>query len=390
MGTEPCQSGQQIVSGERFCEPGLSALVPLKISGRHYSDNLARLDLLFSSLVHHAAPGLLDELLVVARADELDVVRDHLARWPELPIRILVEDEHFPAFRRFTRPWQVRPWQRQQVIKLNAPALTPSPFVLTLDPDVIAVKPITRELLLPNGRALLEPEARSIHRGWWRDSADLLGVDPGGDRPGMNVTPALLSTAVLKKVQHRLEALSGRPWMDVLLTSYCDWTEYTLYLLAAEQADVVSRYHVWADDPRAPTRLQTDPTISIWNAATVSRASIESLFASEEPGIFAVVQSNTGVRASEVAAVAANHFPVREVSTKPMAPAKGRSKLEEQFRVASRLAAQASIAFAALSSDVGAGPISCRLQAQWTVEQSVGRAARREAEPDGRPRDAGR
>jgi hypothetical protein len=66
----------------------------------------------------------------------------------------------FPAFRRFTRPWQIRPWQRQQIIKLNAPAFTTAPFVLTLDPDVIAVKPITRELLLPGGRAILEPEAR--------------------------------------------------------------------------------------------------------------------------------------------------------------------------------------------------------------------------------------
>jgi hypothetical protein len=30
----------------------------------------------------------------VVRADELDVAARHLARWPELPLRILVEDEH--------------------------------------------------------------------------------------------------------------------------------------------------------------------------------------------------------------------------------------------------------------------------------------------------------
>src|SRR4029077_13341899 len=108
---------------------------PLKISGRHYGENLARLDLLFSSLAHHARPGCLDELLIVVRADELEVIRRHLSHWSDLPLRIVVEDEHFPIFRRFTRPWQVRPWQRQQIIKMNAPALTSSPFVLTLDPD---------------------------------------------------------------------------------------------------------------------------------------------------------------------------------------------------------------------------------------------------------------
>ena len=328
------------MSADRPGDPGLSALLPLKVSGRHYGDNLARLDLLFSSLTYHGAPGLLDELLVVVRADELDVAARHLARWPELPLRILVEDEHFPAFRRFTRPWQVRPWQRQQIIKLNAPALTSSPFVLTLDPDVIALKPIARELLLPHGRALLEPEVRSAHRRWWRDSADLLDVDPHLERPGMNVSPALLSTAVLAEVQRRLEAVGGRPWMEVLLTSYCDWTEYTLYLLAAERADAVNRYHLWTDDPQAPAHLQTDPALSIWDAASASRASVERLFASDTPGLFAVVQSSSGMKASEVAVVAAKHFPVRGVSTEPLPAPRGRSKLEERFRVASRLAAQ--------------------------------------------------
>src|SRR4051794_25373884 len=133
----------------------LAALLPVKVSGRHYGDNLARVDLLFSSLLHFGTPGLLDELLVVVRADEADLIGHHLAQWPELPLRVIVEDEHFPAFRRFNRPWQIRPWQRQQIIKLNAPALTPARFVLTLDPDVLARRPVTRDLLVPGGRASL-------------------------------------------------------------------------------------------------------------------------------------------------------------------------------------------------------------------------------------------
>src|SRR5918994_4841522 len=106
----------------------LSALLPVKVTGRHYGENLARLDLLFASLLH-PAPAVLDEVLVVLRADERQEVGAYLERWPELPIRILVEDEYFPAFRRYSRPWQGRPWQRQQGIKLNAPALTDADFV---------------------------------------------------------------------------------------------------------------------------------------------------------------------------------------------------------------------------------------------------------------------
>jgi Family of unknown function (DUF6492) len=318
----------------------LSALLPLKISGRHYGDNLARVDLLFSSLLHFAEPRLLRELLIVVRADEAELIGRHLAHWPELPLRIVIEEEYFPAFRRFARPWQVRPWQRQQIIKLNAHALTTAPFVLVLDPDVLAVKPIGHELLVRDGRAILEPESRSVHRQWWLASADLLDVDPGLDRPGMNVTPAVLSTAVLTEVQERLEAVGGRPWMDILLTSYCDWTEFTLYLLVAEWAGLVARHHVWADDPASPAHLQLDPTVSVWDAATASRASVERLFTADDPGLFAVVQSNTGLAASEVTAVVADHFPVRINPAESLPETTSRSALEERLRTASRLTAK--------------------------------------------------
>jgi hypothetical protein len=327
-----------VTEGESGNTP-LTALLPLKVSGRHYGDNLARLDLLFSSLLHFA-PGLVDELLVVVRADEADFLRRHLAHWPELPLRVIVEDEHFPAFRRFTRPWQVRPWQRQQIIKLNAPAFTRAPFVLMLDPDVLARRPITRDLLVPGGRAILEPEERAVHRAWWLASADMLDVDPGLERPGMNVTPAVLSTAVLGELHERLEAVGGRPWMEILLTSYCDWTEYSLYLLAAERAGLVERQHVWADDPSAPAHLQVDPAISIWDAATASGANVRRLFTADDPGAFAVVQSSTDLAVREVARVAAKRFPIRSVPTEALPAFGSGSRLQERVRIAARLAAQ--------------------------------------------------
>ena len=104
----------------------------------------------------------------------------------------------------------------------------------------------------------------------------------------------------------------------------------------------MERHHLWGDDPEAPARLQTDPGVSIWDAAAASRANLEGLFTSDVPGLFAVVQSNTGLKASEVAVVARKHFPVRSISTEPLPAswASGRSKLGERLRVASRLAAQ--------------------------------------------------
>jgi hypothetical protein len=212
--------------------------------------------------------------------------------------------------------------------------------VLMLDPDVVARRPITRELLVPGGRAILEPEARGVHRAWWRASADLLDVDPRLERPGINVTPAVLSTAGIREVHKRLEAVGDRPWMDILLTSYCDWTEYSLYLLAAERVGLVERDHLWADDSATPVHLHVDPAISIWDASRASRAHVERLFTAADPGVFAVVQSSTGLPADEVAAAAANHLPVRRIPTSPVAAAGSSSTLQERVRIASRIAAQ--------------------------------------------------
>lgn len=319
--------------------PSIDGLIPLKITGRHYGDNLARLDLLFSSLEHFVADGLLGELIVVARDDEIELIEQHLRNWHSLPLRLVTEGPLLPEFQRFTKPWQLRPWQRQQIIKLAAPAITSADFVLVLDPDVLAVKPITETALFANGRALLEPEARSVHRQWWLDSADLLGVSPGLDRPGMNVTPALLSTAILAEVHRRLEAAGHRRWVEVLLTAYCDWTEYTLYLLTAEASGLLDRHHLWADAAEAPAHLHVDPQLSIWSAEAVTAEAIARCFTAEDPGLFAVVQSKPGVSVTEVADAVAGQIPVH-VHPAVAPPPVAKSRSTERLHTAARLAAQ--------------------------------------------------
>jgi hypothetical protein len=52
------------------------------------------------------------------------------------------------------------------------------------------------------------------------------------------------------------------------------------------------------------------------------------------------VHSNAGLPASEVAVVAAEHFPVRSTATAPLTAVTGGSKLDERVRTTSRLAAQ--------------------------------------------------
>jgi hypothetical protein len=129
--------------------------------------------------------------------------------------------------------------------------------------------------------------------------------------------------------------------MEVLLTSYCDWTEFTLYMLTAEWAGLLARDHMWANDPAAPAHLHVDAAASVWHARTATREHVARLFAAEEdPGVFAVVQSNTGLPASDVASVAATYFPVRMAASERTPKGAGRSKVGERFCTASRLAAR--------------------------------------------------
>lgn len=320
--------------------PSLAAVLPLKVTGRHYGQNMARLDVLLSSLLHHGTPHLFDSLIVVTPHAEVGIAREYAACWPELPVTVVDEAEHFEAFSRFSRPWQIRPWQRQQMIKLNAPALTQADFVLTLDPDVVARRPVSRRTLLPDGRALILPEARSVHARWWRDSAALLGVRADLEAPGMGVTPALLSRSVLLAAHDRIAEVGGRPWMDVLLTSYSDWTEYTLYLLTAQLSGLLDREHAWCveGDDRDVVPLQAAADLSIWRKEDATRDNLVRLFESSDPGLFAVVASSSGLPAGMLVDVLSAHFPIRHTPA-PVAPTpRPPSKLRERADTISRLA----------------------------------------------------
>ncbi len=320
--------------------PSLAAVLPLKVTGRHYAHNLARLDVQLSSLLHYAEPGLLDDFVIVTPPAEMRIARDFAANWPELPIRVLDEAEYFEPFSRYRRPWQMRPWQRQQVIKLNSPSLTNADYVLILDPDVIVRRPVSRDVLFPGGRALLPLEPRSVHPGWWRNSASLLRVPLDLNAIGIGATPAILSNRILLALHKRLEECGGKPWMDVLLTSYCDWTEYTLYLLAADYLGLLKQHHIWVGEEsgQAVTPLQVESELSIWTREAATESGLRKLLSDPDPGIFGVVQSNTELPPDILESVASAYFPVRRTAIPegdfPKAPPKSHERLVTFSRLA--------------------------------------------------------
>ena len=285
----------------------IGAVLPLKIRGRHYAENLTRGDLLFGTMRHFGLAPLFAEVLSIVPGDELEVIGRHAQAWSDFPIRLVAEDGLLGVFREYARPHQVRPWHRQQIIKLFSATLMSTPFFLTLDPDVMAVRRFGYGDLIRDGRALLQPEPRSVHPDWWHASAGLLGLEPALDRPGMCVTPALLARDICLALMDRLATRHKTEWYRVLLENYSiNWTEYTLYYLTGESTGMLGQMH---REP-GPGELRLLAPYQVWNRPELDKEKLAAQFATPPSGCFSVVQSNSGVDAMEIAGLIARHVPV--------------------------------------------------------------------------------
>ncbi|MFD2234254.1 DUF6492 family protein [Phaeospirillum tilakii] len=290
----------------------LGAILPVKTRGRHYADNIARCDILFSSLRAFTPPATFDRFLVVVPHDEMAAAREYVRAWSDFPIELVDESEPMAVFAEFNQPHQIRPWHRQQIIKLNAPALLDTDFIMVFDPDVFAVQPFTRDDLILDGRALTYPQPRMREPHLWRPSAGLLEQEPHLDRDGIWWTPAILARPLLLDLQCRLEELYHQDWKRVLLSHYMiDWTEYTLYWLNAERAGLIERYHTLPPPGRRALHVED----SVWYAGKGGR-NLEQWdaprhFGPDGAGLFAVVQSNTHLPPARVVDKLTPYLPIR-------------------------------------------------------------------------------
>ena len=291
----------------------ISAILPLKTSGRHYSDNIARCDILFSSLRHFSSPDTFDRIVIVVPHDEFDDARRYARAWSDFPVEVVDESLHMAAFADFSQRHQIRPWHRQQIIKLYAPALIDTEYFLVFDPDVFATHRFDADTLIRDGRAITHYQPRRREERFWIDSSKVLQCDPGLDGVGLWWTPAILSSTLCRSLQQKLETLYDTDWIRVLLGRYTiDWTEYTLYWLNAQNQGLLDTYHV---PPGAP-----GPTLHASESVWFSKPGGDGLqawdadrhFGPDSDGLFAVIQSNTRIPPADVIAKLETFFPIRQ------------------------------------------------------------------------------
>jgi Family of unknown function (DUF6492) len=228
------------------------------------------------------------------------------------PYQVVAESEVIPEIGYFWATANVRRklrlvgppihgWFVQQLVKLAIFERVDTPFYLTLDADVVCVRPTRYDDLVRGGRAVAQ-SAPPNHPEWNDDAERVLGLPRSGRQ--FAVTPAVLSRdAVAELAQHlegrvdpRLRRLASRlprrareiagSWRSFLLRNL-PWTEYALYHTFLEQAGRFNAYHVRGSEHAIHGN-------SVW---------IEDQFAGWEPGApdgtneyrFSVVQSATRI-----------------------------------------------------------------------------------------------
>lgn len=249
------------------------------------------------------ASDLAHELVVVVPHRDVRAVLRRLAPIVRMPLRVIDERDVVPHVSD-----SASGWTKQQVIKLAAAEVVHTPWFVTLDADVVAARPITRDFLLPGGRAIWQQEDASVHMDWWQSSARVLHSDwvaqPG--QAAFGVTPAILHTATVRALIRRLELeYPSQHWTATLMQTQ-GWTEYTLYWTHAMDTGAADRYYV-ANDDRPHTVDH-----SIWVKEGLSSRSLyahlEEAFAADARHAFFVFQSNLDRPLKETVALLRPYF----------------------------------------------------------------------------------
>lgn len=203
--------------------------------------------------------------------------------------RLIPELRFLKPLRVFSRRY-AHGWIIQQVIKLAIAQYIDSDYYLTLDADVICVKPVKIADVIKDGRA---KTARSrdgnYHPGWYTRASQLLNLPQSGFT-WHSITPCLLSREAVIGLQGHLHNHLGG-WRNFLLR-HTGWTEYTLYHTFLEGMGLWDKYHF--------TEEADISSNSVWSADEYKNWNPEKSFLGNQDFFFSVIQSNTGIEAHTV------------------------------------------------------------------------------------------
>ncbi len=279
----------------------LTAVLPLRVAGaRHGSDLDRALRFLFPSfeLYWQSADRL--KFLVIVPPTDRRVVKRRLASGTAFPVRVLSEDVLCPTLCGSSG------WHKQQILKLVAAEVVPSPWYLTLDADVILKRPASLLDLFPGGKPVFKQLAARYHWDWWLASSSILGGHVAFDptTPMMGVTPEILR----RDVAIELVAEIGRrhhtrdPQRFLFDARARGWTEYSLYWLFVLESGLDHLY-AWG----LPGFYE-----GIWSQEQAhDPAHLDHLFGPDCKAFFLVLQSNLGLPLDDIQRLVEGRIPLK-------------------------------------------------------------------------------
>lgn len=195
-------------------------------------------------------------------------------------------------------------WFVQQLVKMAIAPSVETDFYVTLDADVVCVRPIRFDGLVREGRAVTNTTSEDWHADWYTWSERVLGLKRSGLTHG--VTPALFSKKAMLRLHDYLTARVGRPmralgrlapshsplesaclsWRGYLLRQM-PWTEYSLYNTYLEATGQFDQFHI-----AGGVHAVYDTDRSVWFADRVCDWNPAD---AHQDSYFMIIQSRVGV-----------------------------------------------------------------------------------------------
>ena len=186
-------------------------------------------------------------------------------------------------------------WYVQQLIKMSAASFVGTPFYLTLDADVLCVRPLRTADLVRDGRGVCKRHGLDVHADWYAQAERILSLPRSGFTHG--VTPTVLSREGMLALHAYLAGRASPIWRRLggplagwrgFLLRHLPWTEYALYFTFLEAQGLFERYHV----PFPGTRLYGH---SVWQDGNFEAWQPAELLLGDDAPFFCVVQSSLGI-----------------------------------------------------------------------------------------------
>jgi len=277
----------------------LNAVLPLKIDTGYSVDDHLRVGLLFRSILKFA-PNLFSEILIVCPDGDIERTTDFLKNWlGRLPLRFIGEEQFIPALKNHRDKWG---YLKQMVIKLWAAVSCPDPYIMTLDADIVCIKPTEYSNLFFDGKAIMQlgpNDQVPIFFDWYVESRRILNVAIKKGELAASVTPAILSRDIAQSLATEIERATKINMIDYLMSHKgrivwsklvrSTWTEYALYYAHAKPSDLLETYHLLTKEPKL---LSAN---SLWYSRDLAHWNFGTCFAPTESAHFCAIQSNARI-----------------------------------------------------------------------------------------------